>query len=320
MENNSQKDKAIARSILETLIYFDIFSHPLSFDEIIDYCNYPKLQKEDGLRVLDQLKSGNLINYHKGFYFLGNDESWVTRRQEENRLADKRLKTAVRYSRLIANFPYVRGVLISGSLSKHVMKPDSDIDFFIITKPGRLWACRAFLTFFKKLFLGDSYRNFCINYFIDSESLEIPDKNVFTATEIAFLLPMYNYKLYQEFLDSNQWYRAEYPNFRNRPENVQIKPVFIKDMLEFLFNNRIGEWIDKKSFSIITRYWQNKFSYLDQASYALNFRSLKNVSKHHPNDFQQKVLKEYYEKIAAYKSFAGLNPDDSGNPIVNQRA
>ncbi len=58
---------------------------------------------------------------------------------EYNRLAEIRLKDAKKYARVIANFPFIQAVFISGSLSKHVMKPNSDIDFFIITKPDRLW-------------------------------------------------------------------------------------------------------------------------------------------------------------------------------------
>jgi len=229
-------DMAIAQSLIKKLIYFDIFSHPLKSDEIINYCAYPNLAMKDGIRILNKLKSQNLLNYQDGFYFLGKDSSKVAKRLEENRLADKRLKTAYKYGKLIANFPFVRAVLISGSLSKHVMKPESDIDFFIITKPGKLWACRAFLTFFKKIFLGDSYRNFCLNYFIDTESLEITDKNIFTATEIAFILPVYNYTIYQEFMASNKWYRAAFPNIKERAELIHITPLFIKKLLENLLN------------------------------------------------------------------------------------
>jgi hypothetical protein len=216
------------------------------------------------------------------------------------------MKTARRYAGLISNFPYVRAVFISGSLSKHVMKPDSDIDFFIITKPNRLWICRAFLTFFKKVFLGNSRHNFCINYFIDSDSLEIPDKNIFTATEIAFLLPMYNYTLYKEFMTANQWYRSEYPNISEREENNKIKSFYFRLLFEFLLNNPIGNWLDQKSYSVITGFWEKKFKNYTPESYLLNFRSGKNVSKHHPNAYQEVVINKYMEKIKIYEKSTGF--------------
>jgi len=305
--NEHDEDLAIARSVLRKLIYFDIFFHPLSLREIVTFCNYPNLKFDSVKRVIGFLEEKGLVNCQSGFYFLGNDASKIPARVEANKLATKRLKAAVRYARLVSNFPYVRAVFISGSLSKHVMKPDSDIDFFIVTEPGRLWSCRSFLTMFKKVFLGNSFRNFCINYFIDTESLEIPDKNIFTATEIVTLIPMYNYQLYREFMASNLWVRGEFPNCRERPENYHVKPIFVRKIMEYLLNNRLGEWFEKKSFSIITGYWEKKFSDWDRASYAHSFRSLPNVSKHHPNAFQEKVLRQYEERVTAFETITGFN-------------
>jgi hypothetical protein len=187
------------------------------------------------------------------------------------------------------------------------MKPDSDIDYFIITKPGRLWVCRAILTFFKKVFLGNSYRNFCLNYFIDMESLEIPDKNIFTATEIVFILPMYNYPMYQQFMAANQWCFKEFPNIELQPENVTIKPIQKpKSIIESLMNNGIGDWLDAKFFSYIYGYWRKKFSNFDEEHFSQNLRSQKNVSKHHPNGYQESVLKKHAEKIHLFEQSTGF--------------
>jgi Nucleotidyltransferase domain. len=304
--HNDPEDLAIAGSMLKKLIYFDIFSHPLRLSEIVGFCDYPGLNPIHAERILRTLEAQGLVKHQSGFYQIDADFSKISHRITCNKLADKRIKTAVKYSRVISCFPYVRGVFISGSLSKHVMKPDSDIDFFIITKPGRLWACRAFLTLYKKIFLANSFRNFCINYFIDTESLEIPDKNIYTATEIVTLIPMFNYELYREFMASNLWVRNEFPNYREHPEQYRIHPFFMKKGVEFLFNNWIGNWIERKSFLTITRFWEKKFSSWSKDSYALSFRSLPNVSKHHPNAFQEKVLRQYKERIHAFETITGF--------------
>jgi len=316
MKNTIAENKAIARSLIKKLIYFDIFSYPLSPEEAVLYCNYPNLTMEEGLNVLQMLKQKSLINYKAGFYFLGTDVTKIYKRLEDNILANKRMKTAKKYAALISNFPYVRAVLISGSLSKNVMKPDSDIDFFLITKPDRLWVCRAILTLFKKIFLGNSYRNFCLNYFIDTNSLEIPDKNLYTATEIALLLPMYNYPMYQKFMHANNWHYAEYPNIGLRPENVKIKPfLVIKKTMEYLMNNGIGDWLDHKCMAIISGFWQKKFNQFDEKHFSLNLRSKKNVSKHHPNDYQERTLKSYAEKVLSFEQTTGFRLSQSTKKI-----
>lgn len=296
----------IAQSFIRKLIYFDIFSHPLTAREIFDYCDLPAIDRKEGYRILKDLTSRKLLNCESGYYFLGNDSSKVVRRLEGNLLANLRLKDARKYAAIAAAFPFVRAVFISGSLSKMVMKQDSDIDFFIITEPQKLWVCRALLTVYKKLFLGNSHRNFCLNYFIDSDNLEIPDKNIFTATEIAFLMPMYNYPLYQAFMEKNVWIRSEFPNLRMRPCETDIQPGKLKKALEKLFNNRMGNALDELSFSVIVGFWKKKFRSMGERSFNLNFRSQKNVSKHHPNAFQDRVVIKYAEKMESFERSTGF--------------
>lgn len=301
----------IAQSFIRKLLYFDIFSHPLLAEEIFEYCDYQDIDFNKGFRILEELKAGNLINCESGFYFIGDDVSKIARRLEANQLASHRMNDARKYVSIAANFPFVRAVFISGSLSKHVMKPDSDIDFFIITEPGKLWICRTFLTLYKKLVLRNSHRNFCLNYFIDSNNLEIPDKNIFTATEVAFLLPMYNYFAYKHFMTKNNWVRTEFPNFKLREEKVVIQPGSAKKVLEYIFDNRLGKFLDQLSFSIILKFWKRKFSHLSEKKFELNFRSQKDVSKHHPNAFQEKVVSQYSKKILAFEQSTGLSLNHS---------
>jgi hypothetical protein len=296
----------LAQSFIRKLIYFDIFSHPLSANELFEYCDIPEVNRKKGLRILKELKSRKLVSYDSGFYYLGDDHTKVLRRLEGNLLASLRMNDARKYAAIAAAFPFVRAVFISGSLSKMVMKPDSDIDFFIITEPGKLWVCRALLTIYKKLVLGNSHRNFCLNYFIDSCNLEIPDKNIFTATEIAFLIPMYNYPLYLKFMEKNGWICSEFPNFRVRTCDIDIKPGWEKRAGEKIFNNKVGNYLDELCYSVIVWYWKKKFHYMGERSFTLNFRSQKNVSKHHPHAFQERVVNRYKEMVGNFERSTGF--------------
>jgi len=296
----------LAQAFIRKLLYFDIFSHPLKAEEIFEYCSIPHIDERQGIRILHELEARRWINSKSGFYFIGMDASKVDRRIEGNQLANLRMKDALKYASIAANFPFVRAVFISGSLSKQVMKPDSDVDFFIITEPEKLWLCRAFLTLYKKLILGNSHFNFCLNYFIDLKNLEIPDKNIFTATEVAFLLPMYNYTLYESFMEKNSWVRAEFPNFKLRSQEVVIQPGSAKKIFEFLFDNHMGLLLDQLSFSVFLGFWKRKFRLMSERSFNLNFRSEKNVSKHHPNAFQEKVVNKLQEKMEAFEQSTGF--------------
>ena len=293
----------MSASILKSLIYYDLFQYPLTIEEIAQHCSYPS-SLSDVQKHTDLLCSEGLIYHSKGFYSLRNDESIFERRIKGNQGAEKIMKKARKRAALIASFPYVRCVCISGSLSKKYFDETSDIDFFVITEPGRLWICRTLLMMFKKIFLLNSKKYFCINYFIDSGSLNIPDQNIFTATEIITLLPMYDYDIYKKFFQENRWIRNYFPN-SSPHENGELSRhtnySLWKKIPEFLLSNRIGVFLDELFQRVTADHWKRKFNQQREEEFEVNMRSRKNVSKHHPQGFQFRVLKLFEEGCRSFE-------------------
>ncbi|MEI9810645.1 MAG: hypothetical protein WDO16_23755 [Bacteroidota bacterium] len=140
--------------------------------------------------MLEQLVAEGTIFRIAEFYLLQNDSALVKRRREGNQRAGQLLPKAMRIGRFLSRFPYVRGVGISGSLSKMYADEKADIDFFIITKANRLWIARTFMHLFKKLtFLTGRQHLYCMNYYIDEKALKLGEQNIYTAIETVTLLP-----------------------------------------------------------------------------------------------------------------------------------
>ena len=289
----------IKRSILRTLAYYDIFSYPLTADEIYINLGDNHTSPEEIKKELESLSSDHIV-YRKGDFFqLSNDDKYIYRRKSGNELAEKRLKTARRVSGFISRFPFIRGILLSGSISKGFMEEDSDIDYFVITYPNRVWFSRLMLMVFKKIFLFNSKKSFCINYFIDSENLEIQEKNIFTATEIVTLLPTFGVNVYEQFYNKNLWVRKFYPNFPMRDTNnvLDRKNGIIKSLLEKFLENKLGDKFDDFAMALFDRFNKIKYKNYDREEFKLAFKSSKKESKHHPKFFQRKVLQEFDNKI-----------------------
>lgn len=176
--------------ILKSLSYFDIFNHPLEKEELVNLCS--ENGTDDGVKqALDKLVGEKTCFTEDNYYSLNQDITSLIELRKRNQLeAKKYFKKLPFYVKLIRSFPFVRGVAISGSLSKNIMFDDGDIDYFIITSPGRLWISRTLMIFFKKVFLLNSRKYFCVNYFVDENNLKIVDENIFTAIEIIYLLPV----------------------------------------------------------------------------------------------------------------------------------
>src|ERR1700751_1713311 len=66
------------------------------------------------------------------FFSLKNDRFLSERREKGNTKAAEMMIAAKKVGDLLIRFPYVRGIAVSGSLSKNFADKDSDIDLFII--------------------------------------------------------------------------------------------------------------------------------------------------------------------------------------------
>ena len=157
---------------------------------------------------------------------------------------------------------------------------------------------------FKKLFLFNSKKIFCINYFVDSEKLEIEEKNIFTATEIVTLLPTFGKVIYEEFYAKNSWVKQFYPNYpkRKTDEVLDRKNGIIKSLLEKILGKKFGDKIDDFAMTIFDKFNRKKYKNYDKEEFQVAFKSSKKESKHHPKFFQKTVLEEFNRRIRSLEN------------------
>ena len=288
----------IDQRILQTLAYFDVFSYPLTKDELISYTVALPEEKELAEITLGELVSSGLVRSQQGFFYLGNHPWKVNRRIAGNKRARVRFRAARFYSRIISYFPFVRGVFLTGSISKGFMSYKDDIDYFIVTSPGRLWTVRTMLTLFKKIFLLNSHRNFCINYFLDENHLHVEEKNRFTATELAFIVPIYGNEAYLNILDQNQWVNAYYPFFKpGHTSLMRTSRPIIKRIMEFAIKARLFDSIERYLLSSSKNYIQKKYAHMDQAAFDYAFSILPHELIYLPNRQQNTIMHRFKKKI-----------------------
>lgn len=288
--------------LVEVLAYFDIFNFPVTENEI---CNLLGLSSLEFLQEIIPLLNQKTCFCHQDYYSACMQvDELVTLRKQREVLAKDYFKQLKKYSRIISCFPFVRGVAVSGSLSKGVMQKDGDIDFFVVTAPGKLWLCRSLLILYKKIMLLNSHKYFCLNYFIDTNNLTIIDKNIFTATEIFYLLPVYSENnTMTDFFKSNGWALSYFEENTDRVSDYYVENNSrVKKILEKIFSNSIGSRLEKMLHRLTLRKWLQKFGHFDREKFELTMRSTDGVSKHHPRDFQSKVLKQHKEKVESILS------------------
>lgn len=299
-------DNEIKTKIIKTIAYFDIFRFPLRSDEIRRFCTLP-VTAELLSEVLASMEAEASIWQQDGYYTLLPRPDWVRERNEKYVYSCRKMEVAGRSAAIIAAFPFVEGVAISGSLSKYAADENADIDFFIIAKANRLWICRSFLHAFKKLtyFFGKQH-DFCMNYFLDENELELKDKNIFTATELTTILPVYGPKAFLRFVSANQWINRVLPNSSEFPLIFPqpAKKHLIKSVLELGFAGKWGTFINRQLMLLTVRWWRQKFRRqgFPMQYFDLDLRSTLGESKYHPDDYQRRILNAHKERVEAFES------------------
>jgi hypothetical protein len=286
--------------VLKTLLYFDIFDYPLKTDEIFRFLGMNSIQKRDVEQSLFDLAKQNLLEFSEGFYGFPPLSAKVNRRLKGNALAAASMPKAQAQALLIAKFPFVRSVMASGSLSKDYMDEDSDLDFFIITRNRRLWIARTLLVLYKRLFLSNSHKDFCVNYFIDESHVGIAEHNLFTATELV--IPLYNSDAYIKLIQANPWLKGYFPNFK--PKNCKdVPPLKFTPARKITENflDIIGGPLERIFLTLTMKRWRklyaNKYAKQD---FSIAFKTNKHVSKNHPRNYQKKVMELYLQKLESF--------------------
>jgi hypothetical protein len=296
--------RSLSDAILRTLLYYDIWQYPLNAKELFTFLPINSLSFDDFRRSLTDHGAGEMVVEHQGYYFLKDkNQSIVAQRATKERHARSMWRLARLAAYIIKCFPFVRAVFVSGDLSKNVTNRDSDVDFFIVTAPNRLWITRTLLILFKKVFLLNSKKFFCLNYFVSSDHLVLDERNVYVATEIAHLKPLFNSGLFFQYLHANDWINRFFPNFHitnlslpRADEKRSLLQRFLELPFSFLPSDRIDRYLMRKMKIM----WQKRYPEFDEETRNRIFRSTRNESRAYVGNFQAKILAIYDHKLRKF--------------------
>lgn len=287
--------------ILRTLLYYDIWHYPLNSTELFNFLPVNSIALEEFKQYLGEHGPGESVREHRGYYFpKGKTEAVVTQRERKERHARWMWRMARAATHVIKRCPFVRGVFVSGDLSKNVTHRNSDVDFFIITEPQRLWIARTLLTLFKKVFLLNRKKFFCLNSFATIDHLELDEHNVYLATEIAHLKPLFDADLFYKYLEANSWIREYFPNFDISCialPKVNERHSTLQKLLEIPFMFLPSDTIDDWLMHSMARIWQRRYPEFDDETRDRIFKCSQHESRAHIGNFQDKVLASYKQRL-----------------------
>jgi hypothetical protein len=292
---------ALERAIALTVSYSDVFDYPLTVREIHRYLIGVQASLETVNRVL---VSGQhitrLLTYQQGYFFLRGRDQIVGTRQRRADIAARLWHKARIYGNLIALLPFTRMVAVTGALAVDNTEGDADIDFMIVTEPGRLWLCRALVILLVRWAALHS-DTVCPNLFVSENALVYQQQDLYTAHEMAQMIPITGYRIYRQMMELNPWTLDYLPNIHenyNSQMGARSYPITrrLGDAAEKILR---ASWMDSLERWEMTRKIR-KFSQMTNWSNEANFSV--NWCQGYFNAHELQTLLAYRERVKAIEA------------------
>lgn len=239
---------ALARATVRAVAYGDVFDYPLTAAEVHRYLvGVAATPAEVNALLRDPANRPAAIATYDGYFMLRGREGIVATRRRRAALAARVWPRAVRYGRAIARLPFVRMVGITGELAMDSVDDGADIDYLIVTEPGRLWLCRALIIGIVRLARhgGDII---CPNYLLSERALVLQERNLYTAHEMTQMVPLSGLEIYARLRRLNDWTARFLPNAEGPPSlvttDVPVHPV-ARALAEAPLRSPAGERLER---------------------------------------------------------------------------
>lgn len=226
----------LARAILETLAYSDVFDYPLRLEEIHRY-----LPVRADLNAVRQALSG-WQDVQAGYYHLPGRAAVVALRVEREAHSRALLPTAVRYGRWLGALPFVRMVALTGSLAVLNAPGHADLDYLLVTARDRVWTARAFALLLNRM----TPHTLCPNLLLSESSLAWPVHDLYSARELMQMRPITGAVVYRRLLQANAWVQDFLPNAQNTSElPAPSRAGSLQHLFELPLRHKLGDRLER---------------------------------------------------------------------------
>lgn len=293
------------QAILTTILYSDIFSFPLTKDELWRLLIAPqKISRKEFDNAL--LSIAQQITFKDNYFCIKGKEKFITERKKNLTAVEQKMQRAFWITQKLSRIPSLLFIGISGGLAVGNATKDDDIDLVIIVKKNTLFQSRLLVLIILEVLGMRRSRNqkypantICVNLLLDETELEwfAKHKDIYIAREVGQIVPLFEREdTYKRFLLANNWITQYLPNYSlsslrintGKDFRFQRNGGFIERLVSKLFFNAFFELLSRQlQVSFMNRHRTNEI--------------IKNsILAFHPYDYRIKTLKQLRLKMRQF--------------------
>ncbi|TSC55478.1 MAG: hypothetical protein G01um101418_696 [Parcubacteria group bacterium Gr01-1014_18] len=263
---------------MNTLIYFDLWDYPLTGFEVWQNIGGVSpvgaglkpapTEGEGGFADIEKCLAESVflrekIEYKNGFYFLRGRGEIVQTRHARYLLAFSKYRKAKRIAWILSRIPFIRAIFVSNTLAYSNAKPESDIDFFIVTSAGRIWFARFWAVMILSILRlrprpNHTRDTICLSFWVSEqklnlESLTLGEGDIYFYYWLVQLVALYDdVGIEQKLERENAWLKKYLPNahfYSSHPKRRISGNMRVKRIAEWMLRGRLGDrltlWTEK---------------------------------------------------------------------------
>lgn len=204
-------DQLLADAVLATVAYSDVFDMPIDRARLHRFLVGRQAEPEDLEVAVKALVESGRLDQERGLLHLPGRAEVLAVHADRSVRAGAMWPKAVTWGVRIGRLPNVLAVAVTGGLAVDSVAPHDDADYFIITKPGRLWLTRLLVLVLVRLAERDDIE-LCPNYIVSESALVIDERTIYVARELAQMMPIVGVEHCIELRDRNRWMFDHLPN------------------------------------------------------------------------------------------------------------
>jgi len=288
----------VAQRILQSVLYADMFHHPLTEREVWRWIpTGTSISKKAFHQELKKLVRQKIVVVVSPFVVLSKHKNYIGIHAARFMTSQKKWKLARRVARMLRFIPTILFVGVTGSLAMNNTEEQDDIDFCIITATGTVWITRLLTTVVVELFSHRRHPNetnikdtICLNMFLSENSLRMDanHQDEYIAHELLQMVPLWERKgIAKKLLRANAWVKLQY---RHAYEEKMKQVVHRRP--------RLVKWEQ------ILRIFEKPVMWL-QIQYMKKRRTVEEISleqiQFHPTDIRGQIISSYLSACKSYK-------------------
>lgn len=203
--------KTTADAVYATVSYADVFDMPIELEHLHRYLVGSASNLVETSLAVDELVSVGRLGRRNDVVYLAQRPEVLTIYDERTARAETMWRDAEKWGKRIGRLPFVRMVAVTGGLAVDSVADHDDVDYFIVTRPGRLWLTRLMIIVLGRIADYDDV-DVCPNFIVSDQAIEMTQHTIYVARELAQMVVIVGDDVCQEVRRTNDWMFDFLPN------------------------------------------------------------------------------------------------------------